>query len=129
MSDGKQSWYAMLTGSGTAAMFLSTGLAISIFFGQFWLTAGVLAGASLILLIVRWANRQRDEPFREVLEMVVRHESQDSEWVDELRRKHEDARKTTIRTWQQYALAVWILPAALLVKLGYLAFVEFYRPS
>jgi hypothetical protein len=128
MDDRKQSWFATLTRSGTVSIGLSTGLAISLFFGQFWMMAGVLAGASLILLIIRWAN-QRDEPFREVLEMVVRHESRDSNWVDELRRKHEDARKTTIRTWRQYALAVWILVAALLVKLGFLAFVEFYRPS
>ena len=80
------------------------------------------------MLIVRWAN-QRDEPFREVLEMVVRNQSNDTEWVDELRRKHQDASKTTIRTWQQYALAVWIILGALLIKLGYLAFVEFYKPS
>jgi hypothetical protein len=128
MNERKQSWFATLTGSGTTAICLSTGLAISLFFGQFWLTAGVVAGAVLILLIIRWAN-QRDEPFREVLEMVVRHESQDTDWVDQLRRKHQDDRKTTIRTLQQYALAVWILLAALLARLAYLAFVEFYRPS
>jgi hypothetical protein len=128
MKDWKKTLLPILTGSGTAPIFLSTGLAISISLGHFLVTAGVFAGASLILLIVRWAN-QRDEPFREVLEMVVRNESQDSEWVEELRRKQRDASKVAIRTWQQYALAVWILLAALLVKLGYLAFVEFYKPS
>ena len=111
-----------------APIFLATVLAVSIFFGQFLAVAGVVAGAGVILLIVRWAN-PRDEPFREVLEIVLHNQARDAAWMNELRQKQRDASKTTIRSWWQYAVAVWIVLAALIVKLGYLGFVEFYKPS
>jgi len=107
-------------------MIVSSVLAVSIFLGQFLVMAGVLAGASLILLIVRWAN-QRHEPLREIIEIVLRNEAQDSAWMEELRQKHRDANETTIRIWRQYACAVWIFLAALFIKLGYLAFVALLR--
>lgn len=110
----------------TAPVILSTVLAASIFLEQFLLVAGVLAGASLILLIVRSAN-QRNEPLREIIEIVNRHEAQDSAWMEELRQKHRDANETTIRIWREYACAVWIFLAALFIKLGYLVVVAILR--
>ena len=93
-------------------------MAVSIFLEQFMVIAGVLAGASLILLVVRWSN-QRDEPLSEIGEIVLRNEAQDSAWMEELRQKHRDANENTIRIWRQYACAVWILLAALIIKLLY----------
>ncbi len=83
---------------------------------------GVLVAAALILLIVRSAN-QRDEPLREIGEVVLRCEEQDSVRMEAICQRHRDANATTIRTWRQYAYAVWIFLAALFVKLVILAVV------
>src|SRR5260370_21187850 len=44
---------------------------------------------------------------REIIEIVNRHEAQDSAWMEELRQKHRDANEATIRIWREYACAVW----------------------
>jgi|GEM_PF-3714101 len=102
-------------------MILSTMLAGSIFLDQFLVTAGFLAGAGLIWLIVRGAN-QRQQPFDEVAKLVLRNEVMDLAWIETLRQQQQAANKSTLRTWRQNACAVWIFLAALIIKLGYLAF-------
>jgi hypothetical protein len=102
----------MLSKKAAAPIILSTGLSVSIFLGQFLAVAGVLTGAGLILLIIRWAN-QRHEPLREIGEIVLRNDR--------------DANESTIQTWRQYAVAVWIFLAALFINLGYLVVVTLLR--
>jgi hypothetical protein len=126
MSERRHFWDGILSRKAVAPIILSTGLSVSIFLDQFLAVAGVLAGAGLILLIIRWAN-QRHEPLREIGEIVLRNDQQDSAWMEELRKKHRDANQTTIQSWQQYAVAIWIFLAALFINLGYLAVVTLFR--
>ncbi|HEY3967679.1 MAG TPA: hypothetical protein VGM05_24165 [Planctomycetaceae bacterium] len=124
MSDPQQSVIRIFVGRVPVPIFLSAALSASIFFDQFMAVAGVLVAAALILLIVRSAN-QRDEPLREIGEIVFRSEEQDSVRTEAICQRHRDANETTIRTWRQYAYAVWIFLTALFVKLIVLASVAF----
>jgi len=122
MGDRKQFTVGNLAGGMTVPWVLSSALAVSILFNQFMVTAGVLVGACLILFIVRGAD-QRNEPLRDIVEVVLRNESQDSVWVEELRQKHRDANENTIRTWRQYTRAAWIVLAAMIIKVGWIILV------
>lgn len=127
MNERKHFLAGNFAGRVTAPIVLATGLAISIFLDQFLAVAGVLAGASLILLIIRWVN-QRNEPLdQEIVEIVLRHEARDSAWMEGLRQKRRDANETTMRIWRKNAFAIWIVLAALFIKLGYLFVVVLVR--
>jgi hypothetical protein len=127
MNEQKHVLAGTVAGRVTVPIVLSTVLAISIFLDQFLAVAGVIAGASLILLIIRWVN-QRNEPLnQEIVEIVLRHEAQDSAWMEGLRQKHRDANEATMQVWRQNASAVWIFLAALFIKLGYLVVVALLR--
>jgi len=126
MRIGHHPWTKVLAGKVTAPMVLSAALAVSIFLDEFLAIAAVLAGAALILAIVRSID-QRNEPFDEIAEIVIRSEAQDSAWIDALCRKQHDANASTLRIWRQYACALWMFLAALIIKLGFVAFVPLFQ--
>src|SRR5438067_1104907 len=102
MSDGKQSFVRILIREMTAPIILCTILAVSLFLELFLAIAGLLAGACVILVIVRWAN-QRDNPLAEIGEMMLREEAPDLAWMEGLRRKHREACERELRIWRKNA--------------------------
>jgi hypothetical protein len=127
MSDRKQVSIRRLVGGITVPIVLSAVIAGALLLDQFLAIAAALAGAGLILLIVR-ALDQRDDPLRDVGEIVLRDAAPDSAWLEAFRRKHRANNEDEIRKLRKNAWAAWLLIAALFVLLARVVIIEVWSP-
>jgi hypothetical protein len=127
MSDRKQASIQKLVGGITVPIILSAAIAAALLLDQILAVAAVLAGAGLILLIVR-AIDHRDDPLRDVGKIVLRDAAPDSAWLQDFRRKRRAHNEREIRTWRKNAWGVWLLIATLFVMLARVVIVEVWSP-
>ena len=109
----------------TAPLVLSVVVAVALVIDQGPAVAAGLAGAGLIMLVVR-SFAPLDDPLREVGEVMLRGGRAKGEWLENLRRRQHDASERKLRAWRKNAWGAWLVIAALFVLLARTVIVTFW---
>jgi hypothetical protein len=116
-----------LTRGITVPLVVSAIVAGALVLDQAVVLAAALAGAGVILLVVR-SFAPQDNPLRDVGEVMLRGGETDDEWLEHFRRRQVEASERKLRMWRKNAWGAWLVIAALFVLLARAVIVWLWGP-
>ena len=101
----------------TVPLVISAVVAAGLVMDQGLALAAGMAGAGVVLLVVR-SFAPHEDPLRDVGEVVLRAGEAEQEWLANLRLRKRAAAERRLRLWRKNMWGFWLVVAALILMLG-----------